>query len=98
MDVVLERNDETYAPTVTGPDREAVLEPQPVLARLLQMADRYRHHQAPKQAIEMYFELVASHGQTVEGQQARERLMRVAAEYESQGLLRQARSIYEQLL
>lgn len=69
-----------------------------VLDRLLQMADTYRLNGAPKQALEMYFSLVESHGQTLQGQQACARLMNVSAEYERQGMLRQARSIYERLL
>jgi lipopolysaccharide biosynthesis regulator YciM len=98
MDVLLVQNQETRQLAVDELEVPLASESQTVLSRLLQMADVYRRQQSPKQAIEMYFQLVESHGQTPEGQQARERLMRVAAEYEAQGLLRQARSIYEQLL
>jgi tetratricopeptide (TPR) repeat protein len=81
---------------VAEPQREEVL--SPILTRLLQMADVYLRQGAPKQAIEMYFQLVEVHGPTPEGRQAHDRLMEVAADYESQGQLRQARSIYERLL
>jgi tetratricopeptide (TPR) repeat protein len=70
----------------------------PILSHLLQMADGYRRNGSPKQAMEMYYELVERNPKSIEGQQARERLVDIAAEYEQQGLPHQARSIYESLL
>ena len=70
----------------------------PVLARLLRMADGYRRSGAPHQAIEMYFELVDQHGETAEGILAHARLMDVCEQYEMEGKMRQARSLYERLL
>ena len=70
----------------------------PVLARLLRMADGYRRSGAPHQAIEMYFELVDQHGETAEGITAHARLMDLCEQYETEGKMRQARSLYERLL
>lgn len=104
MTTVIDTLDETQVLETPAPvPAPAAIPPgepvrSPILTRLLQMADVYLRQDAPKQAIEMYFQLVDGHGQTWEGQQARDRLMDVAAGYESQGLLRQARSIYERLL
>ncbi|MEI7703338.1 MAG: hypothetical protein WCK73_01925 [Deltaproteobacteria bacterium] len=70
----------------------------PVLARLLRMADAYRRSGAPHQAMEMYFELVEEHGETPEGILSRERLMAICEQYEQEGKMRQARSLYERLL
>jgi hypothetical protein len=72
--------------------------PNPVLARLLRMADGYRRAGAPNQAIEMYFELVERNGDTPEGKKAHESLMGLCDEYEQAGKLRQARALYERLL
>ena len=69
-----------------------------MLARLLRMADAYRRSGAPHQAMEMYFELVERDGESAEGLMARERLMAICDEYEREGKLRQARSLYERLL
>ncbi len=86
--------------TVTPPRAEVPPPPpsSPVLARLLRMADGYRRSGAPHQAIEMYFELVDRHGDTAEGEQAHARLMDVCEQYEREGKMRQARSLYERLL
>ncbi len=85
--------------TVNPPPAPTPVEPSnPVLARLLRMADGYRRSGAPHQAIEMFFELVDDHGETPEGIAARERLMEVCEQYEQEGKMRQARSLYERLL
>jgi len=70
----------------------------PLLSRLLRMADRYRCSGSTKQASEMYFELTERDADSLEGWQARDRLVEIAGEYEQQGLPHQARSIYERLL
>jgi hypothetical protein len=70
----------------------------PILSRLLLMADSYRRGGAPRQASEMYFELAERNADSVEGWQARDRLVEIAEEYEKQSLPRQARGIYERLL
>ncbi len=110
MDAVSDRRDDT--PQQAGavevmPPPVVVEAPSPqcpagqrplILGRLLQMADGYRAQRAFKQALAMYFRLVDEHGESREGQQACERLLEIAAEYEAGGQLRQARSIYERLL
>ncbi len=83
---------------VTVTVSESPAGPSPILGRLLRMADTYRRSGAPKQALEMYFELVEKHPASLEGQQAGGRLLEISEEYELQGQLRQARSIYERLL
>jgi hypothetical protein len=70
----------------------------PILSRLLLMADSYRQGGAPKQASEMYFGLAERNPDSMEGWQARDRLVEIAEEYEKQCLPRQARCIYERLL
>ena len=70
----------------------------PVLAHMLEMADRYQAENALQQATEMYFELVECHGNTREARRARARLMKIADGYERDGKLHMARSIYERLL
>lgn len=69
-----------------------------ILVRLLRMADDYRRGDSPHQAIEVYLELAEKYGEAVEGLQARDRLMAIAAEYQEQGNSHQARSLYERLL
>ncbi len=76
----------------------AVEPSSPVLARLLRMADGYRRSGAPHQAMEMYFELVESHDGTAEALLAHERIMDICEQYEREGKMRQARSLYERLL
>ena len=69
-----------------------------LLARLLNMADRYRDEGAIEQAKEMYFSLAESHADAPEAARARERLIEIAEHYEAGGQLRWARSMYERLL
>jgi len=68
-----------------------------VLARLLDLADAYSAAGSPRQATEMYFELVREHAETPQSRIAEQRLLDVARAYEQAGELRQARGIYEQL-
>ncbi len=85
--------------SVTPPAPQPRVEPSsPVLARLLRMADAYRRSGAPYQAMEMYFELVEGHDGTAEALMARDRLMDICEQYEREGKMRQARSLYERLL
>jgi len=88
----------TVTPAPPPPPAPAVEPPNPVLARLLRMADGYRRAGAPNQAIEMYFELVEQHGDSPEGRKAHAGLMELCDEYERAGKLRQARALYERLL
>jgi hypothetical protein len=83
---------------VTVTESESPVRSSPILSRLLRMADTYRRSGAPKQALEMYFELVEKHPESFEGREASGRLMEISEEYEVLGQLRQARSIYERLL
>ncbi len=69
-----------------------------LLARLLRMADGYRRENAPRQAIHLYFQVMNEHPDSPEGKQAREWLLEIGEQYERNGELRQARSLYEQLL
>jgi hypothetical protein len=85
-------------PAAATPTPEPVEPPNPVLGRLLRMADGYRRAGSPNQAIEMYFELVERNGETPEGRKAHESLMGLCEEYERAGKLRQARALYERLL
>ena len=68
-----------------------------MLARLLKMADSYRARNALHQAAEMYFELVECHPDTSEAAKAEQRLIEIGDNYERNGELRQARSIFERL-
>ncbi len=98
-DIVEEEEIDVVQVTITPPPAPPPPEPRnPVLARLLRMADGYRRSGQPYQAIEMYFELVDDHGETQEGLQAREHLMAVCEQYEREGKMRQARALYERLL
>jgi hypothetical protein len=100
-DDVVEEEFEVVQVTVTSPPPPPPPAPaprNPVLARLLRMADGYRRSGQPYQAIEMYFELVDDHGETPEGLQAREHLMAVCEQYEREGKMRQARALYERLV
>ena len=98
-DDVVEEEVDVVQVTITNPPAPApVAPPNPVLARLLRMADGYRRSGQPYQAIEMYFELVDDHGETPQGIQAREHLMAVCEQYEQEGKMRQARALYERLL
>jgi hypothetical protein len=69
-----------------------------VLEGLLRMADTYQSSGGLHQAIEMYFELLREHDDTVQARSAEARLLDIALRYEQNGEPRQARSIYEQLL
>ena len=98
-DDVVEEEVDVVQVTITNPPAPApAAPPNPVLARLLRMADGYRRSGQPYQAIEMYFELVDDHGETPQGIQAREHLMAVCEQYEQEGKMRQARALYERLL
>ncbi len=69
-----------------------------ILAGLLRMADAYRASGSLHQALEMYFSLMRDHEGTTQADAALDRILDVASRYEQSGELRQARSIYEQLL
>jgi hypothetical protein len=69
-----------------------------ILERLLRMADNYRTDNSSHQAIAILLELAERYAETPEGRLARNRLMAIAAEYENQGKLHQARGLYERLL
>ncbi len=75
-----------------SPQRKMLLE------HLIDMADQYSLGGSPRQAIELYFELVIDHAGTEQSVQACERLLAVARQYKNNGELRQARGIYERLL
>ncbi len=65
---------------------------------LLKLADHYLAHRAIHQAMAIFFELVEDHPDTSEASQARQQLMEISEQYEKEGRLHQARSIYERLL
>ncbi|MCY2989353.1 MAG: hypothetical protein NTY19_15975 [Planctomycetota bacterium] len=104
MSIVIEETSESdvFLPTPLAPlessQAKPIDTPSPILSRLLRMADGYRSSGSPKQAIEMYFELAERNAESLAGRQACDRLVKIAEEYEQQGLARQARSIYERLL
>ncbi len=94
------------APVVIPPtsrpteDEDEPISPQRkiLLEHLIDMADQYSVSGSPRQAIELYFELVIEHAGTEQSVQACERLLAVARQYKNNGELRQARGIYERLL
>ncbi len=81
-------------------DEDEPISPQRriLLEHLIDMADQYSISGSPRQAIELYFELVIDHAGTEQSVQASERLLAVARQYKNNGELRQARGIYERLL
>ncbi len=83
------------APAAVPVQPEAV---NPLLTRLLKIADGYHAENAPRQAIEIYFELVENYPSTLEAKQAQRRLTEIGEQYEQSGEFRQARSLYERLL
>ena len=89
-------------PPTPGPakDEDEPISPQRriLLEHLIDMADYYSFSGSPRQAIELYFELVIDHAGTEQSVQASERLLAVARQYKNNGELRQARGIYERLL
>lgn len=80
--------------------------PQPVnsalkkslLARLLVMAQRYRHEGQTRQATEMFWALIKEHPDTPESDAAKAELLKLAEGYERSGNLHMARGMYEQLM
>ena len=70
----------------------------PLLSHLLQMANDYRSNGSQHQAIEVYYELAERNADSIEGQEARCRLLEIAREYEQADMPHEARSIYERLL
>ncbi len=81
-------------------DEDEPISPQRriLLQHLIDMADQYSINGSPRQAIELYFELVIDHAGTEQSVEASERLLAVARQYKNNGELRQARGIYERLL
>ncbi|WP_165227587.1 tetratricopeptide repeat protein [Aquisphaera insulae] len=69
-----------------------------VLDHLLGMARQYARNGSIRQAIELFFEVVADHAGTSQAVDAEEHLLAIAQHYEDQGELRQARGLYERLL
>lgn len=72
--------------------------PNPLLGRLLKIADGYRAENALHQATSIYFELAENHPGTPEATDAVERLLEIGERYEQEGEVRQARSLYERML
>jgi hypothetical protein len=70
----------------------------PLLSRLLKIAEGYCKEKAIRQAVEIYFEMVETQSHTPEALVAREELLRIGEQYERNGEFRQARSLYERLL
>jgi hypothetical protein len=70
----------------------------PLLSKMLQIADRFRAEDSPREAMAMYFDLAEGYPGTPEAYDALERLLAIASRYEDDGDLRQARSLYERLL
>jgi len=67
------------------------------IGMLMRIADTYREQNNFRQATEMYFDILHKYPDAPEARLAHERLMELAAYYESRGELRQARYICEQL-
>jgi hypothetical protein len=67
------------------------------IGMLMRIADTYREQNNLRQATEMYFDILHKYPDAPEARLAHERLMELAAYYESRGELRQARYICEQL-
>lgn len=70
----------------------------PLLGRLLKIADGYRAENALHQAMSIYFELAEKYPGTPEASDALERLLEIGDRYEQEGEVRQARSLYERML
>jgi Flp pilus assembly protein TadD len=80
------------------PTASAVSPANPLLARLLAIADGYRTAGNFRQAIEVFLTLIDDHPDSSEARQARAMLLEIGAWYERHGDFRQARSLYERLL
>jgi hypothetical protein len=76
----------------------AVSAVNPLLTRLLAIADGYRTAGNFRQAIGVCLTLIDGHPDSSEARQARAMLLEVGAWYERHGDFRQARSLYERLL
>ena len=97
----VDRSVVTVLPPAPADPAAAAVQPEavnPLLTRLLKIADSYLRENAFRQAIEIYFELVEKHPNTPEAEQARQRLAEIGEYYERWGEFRQARSLYERLL
>lgn len=70
----------------------------PLLGRLLKIADGYRAENALYQATSIYFELAENYPGTPAAYDGLERLLEIAERYEQEGKVRQARSLYERML
>jgi hypothetical protein len=88
------------SPHLTAVAEEAMADPDRdrILSSLLRMADAYGRTGGLHQALELYFTLMREHDGTTQALDAEERVLKIAKGYEQSGELRQARSIYEQLL
>ncbi len=71
---------------------------QPMLERLLAMAQRYRKEGSDRQATEMFWSLVEEHSETPQANAAKAELLALAEGYERAGNQHMARSMYERLL
>lgn len=96
-------SDETRASTAVARPAASVPQPPPaeapVLDRLMNMANRCLHSYQFRQAAEMYFDMLSRPSAGAhETEQARRRLLEIAAYYEETGNPHQARGIYERLL
>ena len=70
----------------------------PMLWRLLKIADGYRAENDFHQAMAIYFEVAEKHPGTPEAFDAIERLLQIGNQYEEIGETHQAYGIYERLL
>jgi hypothetical protein len=89
---------DTAYPSATTPPPAGAEHASRALGVLLKIADNYRAQNQIRQAIEMYFDLLAKYGHVPEVSRVRDRLLSIAEEYETKGDFRQARSLCERLL
>jgi hypothetical protein len=86
------------AEDVRTPPQSASGHTSRALGVLLKIADNYRAQNSTRQAIEMYFDILAKYGHLPEVGGVRDRILAIAEEYETRGDFRQARALCERLL
>jgi len=82
----------------TSNEKETPVASNPLLAKLLAMAQRAQREGNSRQATEMYWDMIDKHPGTAEAATSRNELLAIAEGHERAGNVHMARGMYERLM
>jgi len=83
---------------MTSNEKDASVASNPLLAKLLSLAQRAQREGNSRQAMGMYWEIIDKHPGTSEAATSKNALLMIAEGHEKAGRVHMARSMYERLM